>query len=585
MRGAAPRAGALELLEVPNMMKHATGGLRGSPVRARTAEVGKVRFGLSLKVVAIAATSTAIVAAILALSFGREVEKVLREELTSRGRLAVLTLANTSTNLMFSQDVSGLEALAAATLTDLPGAAYVIVRDESGRALAEAAGASLGEARPSGVAVDELELELGSRYSEGIVSVGGREMLHLVALVQFEGKASEQYMDPLGLDTTAGAGVAGVKVLGSVEIGFALADLTARINAASRAAGALALLVFAGCLVVMWPLARFTTKPLGALSRAALEIAQGNLKQDVVRSGTDEVAELGRSFALMISELQSMQAELVDSAGALATESKSMVEAAKRQAASATEQSASLAQMHAAIQEIAQTARAAIGHADRVITVSQAAEESSLAGERVVEEAVASTAEVEQQVTAIAGRLGELSGHVGEIGAIIERVRDLGARSNVLALNAAIQAARSGETGAGFAVIAREMRTLAEESNGTAGEVPKLLGQIVAATRTAASATEQGTDQARSTAALAQRAGTTIGSLAGVCRESASAAREIATSSRQQATGVNEIVAALAQLAKTAEGNVEGGQEMRRVAERLETVSDRLTRLAQRYRS
>jgi methyl-accepting chemotaxis protein len=305
----------------------------------------------------------------------------------------------------------------------------------------------------------------------------------------------------------------------------------------------------------------------------------------VVRSGTDEVAELGRSFALMISELQSMQAELVDSAGALATESKSMVEAAKRQAASATEQSASLAQMHAAIQEIAQTARAAIGHADRVITVSQAAEESSLAGERVVEEAVASTAEVEQQVTAIAGRLGELSGHVGEIGAIIERVRDLGARSNVLALNAAIQAARSGETGAGFAVIAREMRTLAEESNGTAGEVPKLLGQIVAATRTAASATEQGTDQARSTAALAQRAGTTIGSLAGVCRESASAAREIATSSRQQATGVNEIVAALAQLAKTAEGNVEGGQEMRRVAERLETVSDRLTRLAQRYRS
>lgn len=565
------------------MEKHATGGLREDPVQARPTEVGKVRFGLSLKVIAIAATSTAVVAVILALSFGREVQKVLREELTSRGRLAVLTLANTSTNLMFSQDVSGLQALTAATLADVPGAAYVIVRDERGQAIAEAVDEKLGEARPAGIDVNDLEL--GSRYTETLVTVGGREMLHLVALVQFEGQAAEQYMDPLGLDSTGGAGVAGVKVLGAVEIGFALADLTARITAASRAAATLALLVFAGCLVAMWPLVRFTTKPIGALSRAALEIAQGNLKQDVVQSGSDEVAELGRSFGLMISELQSMQVELVESAASLATESKAMVESAKRQAASATEQSASLAQMHASIEEIAQTARAAIGHADRVITVSQAAEESSVAGERVVDEAVSSTAHVEQQVTAIAGRLGELSGHVGEIGAIIERVKDLGARSNVLALNAAIQAARSGETGAGFAVIAREMRSLAEESTATAGEVPKLLGQIVSATRTAASATEQGTEQARSTAALAQRAGSTIGNLAGVCRESASAAREIATSAHQQATGVNEIVAALAQLAKAAESNVEGGQEMRRVAERLEAVSDRLTRLAQRYRS
>jgi methyl-accepting chemotaxis protein len=565
------------------MEKHATGGLRESTVRAAAARAGKVRFGLSFKVIGIAAASTAIVTIILALAFGREVEKVLREELTSRGRLAVLTLANTSTNLLFSQDTVGLDALTAATLADVPGAAYVIVRDERGRTLSEAVDPSLGDARPAGVDVDELDL--GSRYSEATVPVGGRQMLHLLALVQFKAAASEQYLDPLGLDTTGGAGAADVKVLGSVEIGFALADLTARITAASRSAALLAMLVFVGCLVAMWPLVRFTTKPLGELSRAALGIAHGDLKQDVVRSGNDEVAELGRSFALMISELQSMQAELVDSAKALATESNAMVDAAKRQAASATEQSASLAQMHAAIEEIAQTARTAIGHADQVIAVTQAAEESSVAGERVVEDAVTSTVHVEQQVTAIAGRLGELTGHVGEIGVIIENVRDLGQRSNVLALNAAIQAARSGEAGAAFGVIAREMRALAEESNGTAGEVPKLLGEIVNATKTAAIATEEGTEKARSTAALAQRAGSTIGSLASVCRESATAARQIAESARQQATGVNEIVVALAQLAQSAEGNVEGGQEMKRVAERLETVSGRLTRLAQRYRS
>ncbi|HYG68475.1 MAG TPA: methyl-accepting chemotaxis protein [Anaeromyxobacteraceae bacterium] len=566
---------------------HATGAVPASPPtpapRAPAERERKLRFGVGLKVVGFAATSTAIVAVILALAFAREVEGVLRDELTSRGRLAVLTLANTTTNLLFSQDTAGLDALAKATLGDVPGTAYVIVRDAQGRILADAADAALADARPEGRA--SAEMQLGDRYVQQVVTVGGQEMLHLVALVQFQAKADEQYMDPLGLDPTGGAGAAGVTVLGTVELGFALSHLTDRIATASRSAAVLALLVFAACLVVMVPLARVITKPLGQLSRAALGIARGDLRQDVVRTGSDEVADVGRSFAVMISGLQAMQAELVAASAALATESNALVDGAKRQAASATEQSASLAQMNAAIQEIAQTARAAIGHADRVIEVTQAAEESSAAGERLVEDAVGSTQQVEQHVAAIAGRLGELADHVGAIGTIIETVRDLAQRSNVLALNAAIQAARSGESGAGFAVIAHEMRTLAEESGRTAGEVPKLLGDIVTATKAAAGATDQGTSKARSTAGLAQRAGATIGSLAGVCRESAAAARQIAESARQQATGVNEIVAALAQLARVAEANVEGGQEMNRAAERIEAVSGRLTRLAQRYRS
>jgi methyl-accepting chemotaxis protein len=392
-------------------------------------------------------------------------------------------------------------------------------------------------------------------------------------------------MDPLGLGLEAGAGSADAKALGTVELGFALSDLTRRIVAASRASALLAAIVLAGCLLVIWPVARLTTRPLGDLSRAALAIADGDLRHEVKSSGNDEVADLGRSFGVMVSELRSMATDLVDAASALARESEAMVEAASRQAALATEQSASLSQMNAAIREIAQTATSAIGHADRVIAVTQTAEESSLAGQAVVDDAVGSTATVERQVGAIAGRLGELAGRVGQIGTIIETVRDLAQRSNVLALNAAIQAARSGEAGASFSVIAREMRALAEESGRTAGEVPKLLGEIVSSTQAAAQATKQGTEGAQATASLAERAGTTIGSLAGVCRESSEAALQIAASARQQATGVNEIVGALAQLARAAEGGVERSSEMRNVAKRLEGVSGRLTALAQRYRS
>lgn len=543
----------------------------------------RLRLGLSVKIVGMAGACIALVAAILAISFAREAERMLREELTTRGRMATLAVANTSSSLLFAQDVQGLQGLAAATLADVPDAAYVIVRDERGLILAEAAQEGLGQARPA--ASDLSGMALGTRLLETTADVGGQKTLHLVGLIQFKGKAQVQYMDPLGLTPETGAGAAGVKVLGSVEIGFPLAELGRRIGEATRSSVWLAAAVFVGCLLAMFPLARFTLKPLTDLSAAALGIAGGDLRQQVRRAADDEVGDLAASFARMVSELQAMLAELKDAATALALDSEAVVATATRQAAMAAQQSASIAQMNASIREIAQTSGAATDHADRVIAVTQSAEESSRAGEGIVDQAVGSTVRVEEHVTAIAARLGDLSGRVGQIGDIIATVKDLAARSNVLALNAAIQASRSGDSGAGFTVIAREMRALAEQSGATAGGVPKLLGEIADSTKAATAATQQGAETARNTAAMARRAGETIGNLASVCRESATAARQIAESSRQQATGVNEVVVALAELARTAEGSVQGSEEMRRVAERLKAVSGRLTGLADRYRS
>ena len=554
---------------------------RAGPTETKTAR--GVRVGLSLKIVGIAGLATALVAAILALSFAREVRKLLEHELTTRGRMGALGVANTAAGLIFSQDTTALEAITTATLADVPGAAYVVVRDDRGHILASAAEPALGTARPA--ALDLKEMDLGGRVLERTVSVAGREMLHVVALVSFQGKSETQYLDPLGLAAQTGAGSGGLKVLGTVELGFPLAELTRQIAAASRRSIWLAALVLAACVATMFPLVRFVTRPLTELSHAALGIARGDLRQEVKRTGNDEVADLGRSFARMVEELQAMLAELKAAASALADESGAMLQAATRQAAAATQQSAAVSEMNASIHEIAQTSSAALAHADRVIAVTESAEESSRAGGGLVDEAVGSTSQVEEHVAGIAARLGELSGRVGQIGDIIGTVKDLAARSNVLALNAAIQASRSGDAGSSFTIIAREMRALAEQSADAAGEVPRLLGEIVQSTRAAASATEQGAEKARSTAAIAGRAGATIGSLTGVIRESAAAARQIADTSRQQATGVNEIVTALSQLARAAEGNVEDSQETRRVAERLKAVSGRLTGLAERYRS
>lgn len=544
----------------------------------------RLRVPLSLKIAGLVGVSSALVAVILAFSFAREAEHMLRQELSSRGRLAVSTLASSSTGLLLAQDVSALDRLAATTLAELGDAGYVVVRDEAGKPLAQAArGAFAGDGKLA-VAGAPAAGARDAPPGEQTRTVAGQEVLHLGALVRFTPRSATQYLDPLGLAPEP-ASDSGARLLGAVEIGFPAAELRDRVNAATRRSIAQAALAFLACVVAMFPLARFATRPLTSLSAAALGIAGGDLRQHVRTNSNDEVADLGRSFARMVAELQAMVAELRDAAAALARESETMLAAATRHAATATQQSASLAQMNASVKEIAQTSGTAIEHADRVIEVTRSAEESSRAGDALVEEAVKSTTGVEAQVGAIGSRLADLSGRAGEIGEIIGKVKDLALRSNVLALNAAIHAGRNGESGSSFTVIAREMRSLAEQSSATAGEVPRLLGQIAEAVQAAAAATQQGTVQARSTAGLAQRAGNTIGSLAAVCRESSTAAREIAESARQQASGVHEIVSALEQLSQASQENVEGSDDMKRMAERLQSVSGRLSALAERYQA
>jgi methyl-accepting chemotaxis protein len=337
--------------------------------------------------------------------------------------------------------------------------------------------------------------------------------------------------------------------------------------------------------LLAWAVVRSMVRPLEELAEAAKAIAGGDLTRRLGHlRGHGEIGVLARGFEGMLGGLRATLAELREATSRLDHESGDILASVTRQAATTNEQAAAINETSTTASEIAQTAKQATEHADSVIQMTQRSEELSQEGLHVVEEAVEASAALGDQVKRIAATMAELSERTLQVGEIIATVKDLAEQSNLLALNASIEASKAGEHGRGFAVVALEMRNLAEQSKGAAAQVRAILSQIQKGAREASAATDEGAARAIQTVTLSRSAGEAIEGLATVIRESALAARQIANNTRQQTIGVEQMVAAISELSTTINESAEGSRAIEQGATTLSHVSQRLGEAVRRYR-
>ncbi len=337
--------------------------------------------------------------------------------------------------------------------------------------------------------------------------------------------------------------------------------------------------------LLAWVAFRPTVRAVEELSTAASEVARGDLGARIPQfRRVGEVGILAASFASMVAGLRGTLGELRDATARLDHEASDILASVSRQAATSAQQATAINETSTTASEIAQTAKQATEHADSVIQMTQRSEELSQEGLKVVEEAVESSAALGDQVKRIAATMADLSERTLQVGEIVATVKDLAEQSNLLALNASIEASKAGEHGRGFAVVAMEMRNLAEQSKAAAGQVRGILSEIQKGAREAALATDEGAKRSVRTVALSRSAGEAIEGLAMVIRESALAARQIANNTRQQTIGVEQMVAAISELSSTINESVEGARVVEQGATALTKVSRRLGETVRRYR-
>jgi methyl-accepting chemotaxis protein len=373
--------------------------------------------------------------------------------------------------------------------------------------------------------------------------------------------------------------------------GAALATALAQLllarggDAGSSAASILVSLGLAGAFsAVAYFAAGVIVRPVVALRDAARSIASGDLSRIAKVEAAGELKDLSDSFYQASHNLQQFLSELAQTSETTQRGAGDILASVARLAAMSAEQAAAINETSTTASEIAQTSKQAAEHANSVIEITQRSDDLSRAGLNTVEEAVKASASLGEQVNRIAATMAELSERTQQVGEIISSVKDLAEQSNLLALNASIEATKAGDQGRGFSVVAMEMRNLAEQSRQAAVQVRSILQEIQRGAREAATATDEGAKRAAAAVTLSRSAGEAIEGLALVIKDSALAARQIAANTRQQTIGVEQIVTAVSELSSAITESAEGTRIIEQGSASLSTMSKQLAEAVSRYR-
>jgi methyl-accepting chemotaxis protein len=270
---------------------------------------------------------------------------------------------------------------------------------------------------------------------------------------------------------------------------------------------------------------------------------------------------------------------LQETTGVLAAGAAEILAATTQQASGAAETSAAVAQTVTTVDEVAQTAEQAAERARSVAESAQRASDIGKAGREAVEASTVSMAAVKDQVESIAESIVALAEQAQAIGEIIATVNDIAEQTNLLALNAAVEAARAGEHGRGFAVVASEVKSLSEQSKKATIQVRQILGEIQRATSAAVLTTEQGTKQVTATSKQVVEAGETIRSLAAAIAQASQASAQIVASAGQQSAGMGQIRQAMLNIRQATQQNLASTSQAERAAQDLNALGAKLVAL------
>lgn len=343
-------------------------------------------------------------------------------------------------------------------------------------------------------------------------------------------------------------------------------------------------------LLVMTPasfyLMRLIGDPLEKLAQATREIERtGDLTLRAPGTQDNEIGRTVVAFNALMDNLQAIVRDVRSSSAAIMENSSAMAATANQTAQAAESSSDSASNMAAVMEELSVSIDHLSAHAQVASDASLNSGKLSREGEAVVGRAAAEMQEIAQTVRASSEAIQALGASAEQISVIVGVIKEIADQTNLLALNAAIEAARAGEQGRGFAVVADEVRKLAERTAKSTGEITLMIGQIQQGSRQAVGVMESGVQRVGQGVELATRAGQTIELVAESAVHAESAVGEMTNGLREQSAAGQEIARNVEQVAQMSEQSFAAAKEASRRAGELAHLAGALEATVRRFKT
>lgn len=375
------------------------------------------------------------------------------------------------------------------------------------------------------------------------------------------------------------------KPIGVIEIAmdrsrYADALSEARLNILLIGGAALLFGFFMAVLI-----ARSIVQPLNEVVASMKAVAEGHgdLTQRLPETGRNELASLGREFNQFINKLENVIVEVAGSVVTLSSSAEHLSNVTERTSIGIREQHKETSGVAAAISKMNETIREVADNASTAAKAAQDATSTAENGQHIIVETIKAIHDLVNEVDTASKVINKLESDSENIGSILEVIRSIADQTNLLALNAAIEAARAGEQGRGFAVVADEVRTLAHRTQSSTEEIQKMIEDLQSESRNAVVAIEAGLNQTQGTIDSATRAGESLHAIAQAINTISNLNRMIATSTEHHSEVSIDIAKSINNISSIADDTADQANETEHTSGNLATQVSRLQGLVMQF--
>ncbi len=322
--------------------------------------------------------------------------------------------------------------------------------------------------------------------------------------------------------------------------------------------------------IILQMIIRSITHPLSDIQNAIKRIQTSkDLSQRVKLSRHDEIGDIGYSFNQMVESFQQIIKQVITGAHEVQKSSAQLYESSNKVSASSKKQSDAAASMAATTEEMLVSIEHVAENSRHTYSIAHQSGELSNQGERSAKDTASEMSKIADAVNLSSVSINQLGDESKKISEIVKTIKEIADQTNLLALNAAIEAARAGEQGRGFAVVADEVRKLAERTGKSTLEISSMIEKIQGETNDAVAGMLEGTERVRGGVEMAQKSGRSMAEIREGAQQVLASVNEITTALGEQSSAGGQVAKGVEHIAQMADENSFAVAEIAVTAERL----------------